>query len=539
MRNIHLNFFKTLQPTTMTSAALVAILALTFYLRLLFFGQYIDPDVGNIGYMGWRMAEGEVLIDMEGPGKPPLYPMFYSLFVWFFGPSVLGLKMFGALFVLMAVVAIYWLGDKAYGKGVGLLSALLFGVFSSGPMVEGGTVNLETLLHFPSILAIGFFLNASTTGRLKWYFLAGLCAAMAALVKQVGGVLFFAFLCSEIHRGWRKKEWFFRFGLLGAGALVPVIGVILFYSFHGYTLNELYDSMLGSNFRYLQRGYEYTRIFKFFLLSMKLIFQENSLLWLGALFSSAHIGWRIWHGRGEIADRILLWWTFWSFSVLWISGIFYAHYFLQLMAPFSIMAADGIRLAWKMAKNFSPLPRFVAQGVWAIILVITVAFFVKTDYKYFFTYTPVQQTAYQFKGVDGVYDGYGYGVYNIVQHQIASYIRKHTDPTDTIYVWGVAPQIYYLAQRKAATRYRNNFNLSSVVTNDAFEALRAYAPKVMQEISISLPAYIIEIMYLENFPKLKTFVNEYYEIDLTEKLPTYPYRIHLHRRRPDVQVTPK
>ena len=192
-----------------------------------------------------------------------------------------------------------------------------------------------------------------------------------------------------------------------------------------------------------------------------------------------------------------------------------------------------------MAKNFSPLPRFVAQGVWAIILVITVALFVKTDYKYFFTYTPVQQTAYQFKGVDGVYDGYGYGVYNIVQHQIASYIRKHTDPTDTIYVWGVAPQIYYLAQRKAATRYRNNFNLSSVVTNDAFEALRAYAPKVMQEISISLPAYIIEIMYLENFPKLKTFVNEYYEIDLTEKLPTYPYRIHLHRRRPDVQVTPK
>ena len=153
---------------------LIAILALTFYLRLLYFGQYIDGDVGNIGYQAWRMAEGEVLIDLEGPGKPPLYPMLYALFIRLFGPSVIGLKMFGTIFVLMAVLAVYWLANQAYGKKVGLLAALLFGVFSSGPMVEGGTVNLETVLHLPYILAIGLFLKATMSGRLRWYFLAGL-----------------------------------------------------------------------------------------------------------------------------------------------------------------------------------------------------------------------------------------------------------------------------------------------------------------------------------------------------------------------------
>jgi 4-amino-4-deoxy-L-arabinose transferase-like glycosyltransferase len=200
--------------SSFTSIALVAILSLTFYLRLLFFGQIIDGDIGNIGYMGWRMAEGDVLIDLEGPGKPPLYPILYAMFVWLFGPSVLGIKMFGALFVLIAVVAIYWVGNKAYGKNVGLLASLFFGVFSSGPMVEGGTINLETLLHLPSILAVGFFLDGSNSGRLKWYFLAGVFGAMAALVKQVGGVIFFAFLCSEIHRGWRVKQWFQRYSIL-------------------------------------------------------------------------------------------------------------------------------------------------------------------------------------------------------------------------------------------------------------------------------------------------------------------------------------
>src|SRR4030067_71380 len=216
--NIKLESFLRYSQSSFTSVALVAILSLTFYLRLLFFGQMIDADVGNIAYMGWRMAEGEVLIDLEGPGKPPLYAMFYALYVWFFGPSVPGLKMFGAIFVLMAVIAIYWVAKVAYGEKAGLLAALLFAGFSSGPVVEGGTGNLETVLHFPSILAVGFFLKASATGRSKWYFLAGLCAAMAALVKQVGGGDFFVFICIGLYENLRKKEWFFRYGILGARA---------------------------------------------------------------------------------------------------------------------------------------------------------------------------------------------------------------------------------------------------------------------------------------------------------------------------------
>ena len=96
------------------------------------------------------------------------------------------------------------------------------------------------------------------------------CAALATLVKQVGGVLFFVFLCYGIYEWWRKKDpfsrkqWLYRYILLGAGALLPVIGVIIFYHFHGYTLNQLYDSMLGSNLRYIQRGHEYTNFLKEF-----------------------------------------------------------------------------------------------------------------------------------------------------------------------------------------------------------------------------------------------------------------------------------
>jgi hypothetical protein len=525
------------------STVLIAILALTFYLRLLYFGQYIDGDVGNMGYLAWRLAEGEVLIDLEGPGKPPLCLMLYAVFIRLFGTSVVGLKMFGTIFVLMAVAAVYWVGSQVNGRKVGLLAALLFGVFSSGPMVEGGTVNLETFLHLPCALAIGLFLKASTSGRLRWYFLAGLSAALASLIKQVGGVLFFVFLFCGIDERWRRraffvpKQWPFRYAALAGGALVPLISVIAFYSFHGYTLSQLYDSMLGSNLRYIQRGHEYTNFLAVFYLSIKRIFPENGLLWVGTTFTAAYLGWRIWCGKGQVSDRILLWWAFWSFAVLWVTGTFYWHYYLQIIAPFSVLAAYGIVATWESAKSLSPPSRFVARGVWIMLLVITMITFLKTDYKYFFSYTSVEQTLSQHPFSDRAFDEYG--VYNVVYHQIASYIRDHTDPTETVYVWGIAPQIYFLAQRKAATRYINNSNMSILVTQKPLEALQAYSSTVMEDVRKSHPAYVVQIFPLETFPELQTLVRDRYGLDKEIELSVLPNRIRLYRRRPETEIGPK
>ena len=516
------------------SVALVAILALTFYLRLRYFGQYIDADVGNIAYQAWRMAEGEILIDLEGPGKPPLYPMLYAVFIRVFGPSVLGLKMFGTIFVLGAVLAVYWLANQAYGRKVGILAALLFGVFSSGPIIDGGTVNLEAVMHLPYVLAVGLFLKAATSGRLRWYFLAGLSAALASLVKQVGGVLFFVFLCYGIGEWWGKKGislrrvLLHRYILLAAGALLPVIAMIVFYRLHGYSLSQLYNLLLGSNLRYLQRGYEYGSLLGSFSSAMQVILPENSLLWFGTGFAAIHMGRRILCGEGQPRDRLLLWWVFWSLAMLWISGTFFYHYFLQIVGPFSVLAAFGIVASWEMIKLFSPLPRFAAKVGWTALVIVMVTFFIKTDYKYFFSYTPVEQTVFQHKLSDGTFDGYG--LYNVHQREIAFYIRDHTDPTETIYVWGVAPQVYFLAQRRAATRYRNNFNMSFYVTNKPLEALKAYAPMVMEDLRKSRPAYIVQIFGLENFPELQLFVRNLYEMDKNVEISVPPYRIGLYRR---------
>jgi hypothetical protein len=266
---------------------------------------------------------------------------------------------------------------------------------------------------------------------------------------------------------------------------------------------------------------------------MKVMLPENGLLWFGTVFAAAYIGRRIWRGEGEAKDRILLWWAFWSLAVLWISGTFFYHYFLQIIGPFSVLAAYGIMVSWKWVKSLSPLSGFVAQGGWAILLVIMTAIFIKTDYKYFFIYTAAEQTVFQLKISNGLFDQYGLS--NLVNWEIARYIRDHTDPSEAIYVWGIAPQIYFLAQRRAATRYRNNFNMSILVTNDARKALQAYAPMVMEDIRKFRPAYIVEIFRLEDFPELQTFVRNGYMLDRSMELPVPPNKIHLFRRSLDNQ----
>jgi hypothetical protein len=319
-----------------------------------------------------------------------------------------------------------------------------------------------------------------------------------------------------------------RYTLLAAGALLPVIAVIAFYRFHGYSLSQLYDFLLGSNLRYIRRGYEYGSLLGSFSSSMKVILPENGLLWFGTVFGAAYMGTRVWRGEGEARDRILLWWVFWSLAVLWISGTFFYHYFLQIIGPFSVLAAFGIVASWEMLKLFSSLPRFVAKVGWTALLIIMAIIFIKTDYKYFFSYTPVEQTLFQHKLSDGTFDGYG--LYNVFQREIAFYIRDHTDPTETIYVWGVGPQIYFLAQRRAATRYRNNFNMSFYVTNNPLEALKAYAPMVMEDLRKSRPAYVVQIFGLENFPELQLFVRNLYNVDKNVEMSIPPYRIGLYRR---------
>lgn len=79
--------------------------------------------------------------------------------------------------------------------------------------------------------------------------------------------------------------------------------------------------------------------------------------------------------------------------------------------------------------------------------------------------------------------------------------------------------------------------MSSLVTDKPLEALKVYAPIVMEDIKRSPPAYIVQIFPLEDFPELQAFVRAHYMVDKDMEV-SLPYGIHFYRRRLDIQVIP-
>jgi hypothetical protein len=131
-----------------------------------------------------------------------------------------------------------------------------------------------------------------------------------------------------------------------------------------------------------------------------------------------------------------------------------------------------------------------------------------------------------------------YGLYVIIQNEIASHIRANTNPSETIYVWGIAPQVYFVAQRRAATRYRTNYNMDKLVTGDRLKALMAYAPVVMKDLKQFCPVYIVQIFPLEFLQEFQTFVQDHYKVEMEINLSVPPYRIRLYRRSVDKEGVP-
>ncbi|MGV2437474.1 MAG UNVERIFIED_CONTAM: hypothetical protein LVT10_23355 [Anaerolineae bacterium] len=68
---------------------------------------------------------------------------------------------------------------------------------------------------------------------------------------------------------------------------------------------------------------------------------------------------------------------------------------------------------------------------------------------------------------------------------MAQWLREHVPPTDTLYIWGFRPEIYYLSQLRPATRFIFQFPLVGAW----------YPPEWKQEnvdvLWASLPPYVL------------------------------------------------
>ncbi|MGZ6123796.1 MAG: ArnT family glycosyltransferase [Myxococcales bacterium] len=374
----------------------------------------LNVDEDEFCVIGKMICGGAISYAEIGEFKPPLTHLAFVP-AGLFGPvSIVPMRVLGILWVLATALvagraAREWTGDELAGRAAPFLVVL-------ASMCEVPSTSAELLMNLPAAAALLFHLRAGRSGGLRDHFLAGLCVGAASLFKHQGGILLVAFALADL---WNRRRSFFA-GLLAlaGGFAIPWLAAMGTWSRLGH-LDEFLDWVFWRNFGYAS-GF-------------------STFSWMRALgaivlcVASAVVPWalamRETMRRGEPLRRGLVL----SLWLTWIpvaaGGRFYEHYFLQFVPPLAVL---GARSAAELIRSWTAAPRATRLAALAA-LVLQVAGY----------------TGYTLaRGLAGRYPNQDLQV-----RELSGWLREHAPPEARLFVWGHAPQLYYLSRLAPGSRY--------------------------------------------------------------------------------------
>src|SRR5262245_61545139 len=136
-------------PIALIAAAVLAFAAL----RVPLLAVPLERDEGEYAYIAQRMLAGEVPYRDAFDQKPPGVFAAYLLAFGTAGPTVVGIRLFLALWTAATAVALYALVRRLAGDLAAGFALLVFALASSDPSVLGFAANTENWMLLPLVLA--------------------------------------------------------------------------------------------------------------------------------------------------------------------------------------------------------------------------------------------------------------------------------------------------------------------------------------------------------------------------------------------------
>ncbi|MFC1540479.1 ArnT family glycosyltransferase [Candidatus Margulisiibacteriota bacterium] len=472
-----------------TIIILVLILALQVLLRLPFLHVPLERDEGAYGYMAQRVLAGEMPYRDAFDHKPPLVYYTYAAFVKLFGNSIEAIRYPTLVYSLLSTIALFYLGALLWGSGIGLLAALFYAVFSGGVLIQGFTSNTETFMVLPLILALIFFIKGQEEKEEGlWYFYAGLFSGVALMFKQVAVfnfLILFLLLFSRESNRFNEVRLRFDLGRAGRlllGSLLVPACFLLYFTLRG-ALPDLIHDVLLVNFKYL-RSLEVpipNRLVFGLIVTVFRANVENSLVWLFGLLGVAYV---LIKERSRENLAVVLW-ALASLLGAMGSGLFFGHYYIQLMPALCLLSALAVG---RVARETGLLLKVALVAV-SIFLIWKI---VPYQYPFYLQYSPDQISEHQ----------QGKNSY-VLDRRLADDFKRFLKPQETLLVWPANPQLYFYLNKKAPTRYYNYLQWMED------EAVRA---EVVGSILANKPDYIVWTLYGFPYPELVELIKKEYRL---------------------------
>ncbi|MGC4191226.1 MAG: glycosyltransferase family 39 protein [Thermomicrobiales bacterium] len=505
-------------------------------LRIPFFALPIIPDEGGYAYAtrGWLDGSGQLYHDLW-ISRPQGIFYVYAIVMQTLGDNVLAFRFAAWAAAALTTVAVWLFARRWAGRRIGNLAAIAFALISAAPTIEGFTANAEVFMALPAAFAAVVLLHASRHGwKTPLLILTGVLIGLATIVKPSGAFMlpvawgFIVLTVEAPHREYRNRSLAVLAGTVLVAVPIFIHGYVLGWSDFIYAtityrmFNQSSVSVgmahnlyrLGAMLLYalpwlvllvLVLGVRHRTALRralcegHLLLARKLRVRFDRRWLERALGLTAPLPSQNYHlvRPSDAAGLLLRLWALGCLGGIAMGGDWWPHYLMQIAAPAAIWIANvGDTVVHDLERRQT---RIALTAAIVLLLVSPYALLVRGS-------------------VDAMTETiYGHPGY-LAQSDVATYIRDHTTPDDTIYVAFDQAGIYYLADRKPAYRHLYDQELRGIPTS--------YGDLISLIQGPDRPLYIVGTLHPGPFPDDSRLfwqeVGKYYTLETTiDGVPIY------------------
>jgi 4-amino-4-deoxy-L-arabinose transferase-like glycosyltransferase len=495
--------------------SLVVFAGIPFALGKYFELKYPDPyDSGSYVYSAQHVLSGARVGYEEKPSAQAGTLLVNMLGVTLTGFNETGSKLLQGLFQVAAFTLMFVTVRRLYGSLAAVISVTVASIYLSAPVIaKFGNVKEQFMIAL-MVMGICCFIWYRLTGRWWWALLSGALLVGGPLFKQTGvsaiaAVGLFVLAGPILYRyAWKKVGRDVLLLVAGAAiTLTPIcawyrsMGTPLYYWPYSFVLGPVFK-LAGADLKYVadtgeaqtptpvaptpevrkgndslilkllpgyvseswrmlgpaERKAAFQRVLRYYGVLILPI-----ALALGALVARAVVVGRRWRtpapatseeDPGRFVPLLALWWFF-DMAFVWISPHSYEQYYLPLNASSAMLGGYFVGLYAHRFQTDRSRPRWIVLGLVGLLVLIVLSwniFFGMTTIPYSGgSYRdPQTQRPIRIKGYLQKWQEIRANP-QYAWKQVGDYIRQHSQPTDTMYVWGWVPGIYVQAQRMSPT----------------------------------------------------------------------------------------
>lgn len=447
---------------TRDSLLLLLVCLLPILLFLPAMGAPFERDEGAYATIAQGILDGKVPYRDLFDNKPPLVYGWYAVSFAVFGESVWAPRIVASVLLSLTTLAVFGQAKLVMPRGVAYTAAAVFALSTGLPWVALHA-NTEAYMLLPLVTSLIAFTLGVRSGRLWWFVACGALGGLAMMTKQVA--MWNLIALAVVAVSWRPPE----DDSLGqrirpalcilAGAVAAIVLVALPFILNGsagdmvyanLSYNWLYVGAISTAQRFVNAGYGFLLFFGV----------ASPVIVAGVIGLLA-----IWRERRHRTYYAVAAWAVGSAVGVATGGRFFPHYFLHLLPALAILSAVVFYESWQRGG-----PAAVSKPVLVVAAALVVISAGTNAVLYVFPRQAehvVAQSVYHQKAWEEHGD------------ELGAFIKRRTEPGDTIFNLGRESYVYFYADRQPPGRYFYDWALNYDDRNleELLVDLRAERPK--------------------------------------------------------------